>query len=279
MLGRSSPGRYRRWVVLTLACAIPTTGCRTVTAPDWKALAPLRAAVGLASTSARDEAWQRWGDENLESGDLLFVHGESRILLGLVDFSRLASELADSPFSHVAMVSREDDQLWVYDIVAEGPRRIAFADFVVDRRLSLLAAKRLRPEYRQHVPQAIDFCRQAWQQGQPFDDDFRLNNDRWYCSELIEMAFRQSGLPLSDPVPIEQLPGYARVAPAVRHLILSARSIDPAEAVFLPGNDAIGIWASPSLQPLLEPTDVQTPPASVIVSREITSPRLAATTD
>jgi hypothetical protein len=219
------------------------------------------------ATSGHAEAWQRWGEQNLESGDLLFVHGESRILLGLVDFSRLASDLADSPFSHVAIVSREDDQLWVYDIVAEGPRRIAFADFVVDRRLFLLAARRLRPEYREHVPLAIDFCRQAWQQRQPFDDDFRLNNDRWYCSELIETAFRQSGLPLSDPVPIEQLPGYPHVAPAVRHLILSARAIDPGEAVFLPGNDTIGIWASPWLQPLLEPTGIRTPPASATLSR------------
>jgi hypothetical protein len=266
MLRCWSPGRHIRWVILTLACVGLTTGCRTVTAPDWKALTQLRAAVGLAGTSARTEAWQRWGDENLESGDLLFVHGESRIFLGLVDFSRLASDLADSPFSHVAIVSREDDQLWVYDIVAEGPRRIAFADFIVDRRLFLLAAKRLRSEHRQHIPPAIRFCRHAWQQQQPFDDDFRLDNDRWYCSELIEIAFRQSGLPLSEPVPIDQLPGYARVAPAVRHLVLSARSIDPTEPVFLPGNDAIGIWASPSLQPLLEPTDLHAPPSDPMIT-------------
>jgi hypothetical protein len=246
--------------VLLLLGAGLTAGCRTVAPQDWKTLGRLHQVIGRSTDEVRASAWQAWAETNLESGDLLFVRGESRILLGLVNFSQLASDLSDSPFSHIALVSWEDGQLLVYDIVAEGPRRIAFADFVNDRRLSLLAAKRLRPEHRQHVPQAIEFCHQVWKNKQPFDEDFRPDNGRWYCSELIEEAFRQSGLPLSEPLPIQQLPGYHRVASPVRQLVLTARSIDPAESVFLPGNDTIGIWASPQLEILLEPTDIDHPP-------------------
>jgi hypothetical protein len=263
-----------RFAILLLASLTCLVGCRTTAPSDWSTLARLTATIGLASAPVHVQAWQRWGDANLEDGDLLFVRGENRILLGLVDFSELASNLTDSPFSHVALVSREGGQLLVYDIVAEGPRRLAFADFVADRRLSLLAAKRLRPEYRQHAPQAIAFCRQVWQQQDPFDEDFRLDNGRWYCSELIETAYRNAGLALSEPVPIQQLPGYHRVSPAVRQLVLSAKPIKPTEAVFVPGNDTLGMWSSPSLQPLLDPTDIADPPlAPQPNSREFGSPR------
>jgi hypothetical protein len=254
-------GRRSVWLArVLLACIVSQAGCRTVPPSVEELSARWQAAIGMPDTPARVLAWQHWGQSHLESGDLLFVRGQHHILLGLVDFSHLASDLTDSPFSHIALVSREGDRLWVYDTVAEGPRRTAFADFVADRRLKLLAARRLRREHRHHASQAIDFCHDVWRQQVPFDDHFRLDNGRWYCSELIEMAFRHAGLPLSEPVPIRQLPGYDRVSPAVGQVLLAARSIDPTEPVFFPGNDSLGIWASAALEPLLESTDIRQPP-------------------
>jgi hypothetical protein len=264
MPGCWKPGLWIRRAVLTLACLSGTAGCRATATTDFRFLRQVPGVMGLSGTNARAEAWQHWGEQHLESGDLLFVHGESRILLGLVNFSSLASDLADSPFSHIALVSREEGRVWVYDIVAEGPRRLSFSDFVADRRLSLLAAKRLRPEYRHHIPPAIEFCRQVWRQRTPFDTNFRADNGRWYCSELVETAFRQTGLSLSEPVPIQQLPGYPNIAPAVRRLMHTARAIDVAEPVFLPGNDSLGIWSSPVLELVLEPTSVDALPPSAI---------------
>lgn len=253
--------RYSAWLaVLFLAGTVFQPGCRTVQPPVEDLSARWQAAIGMPDTRARVSAWQRWAESHLESGDLLFVRGQHRILLGLVDFSNLASDLTDSPFSHIALVSREEDGLWVYDIVAEGPRRTAFADFVADRRLTLIAARRLRQQHRWSALPAIEFCHDVWQQQTPFDDSFRLENGRWYCSELIEMAFRHAGLPLSQPVPIQQLPGYDRVSPALRQVLLTARSIDPSEPVFFPGNDSAGIWSSAALEPLLAPTDIRQPP-------------------
>ncbi|TVS07966.1 MAG: hypothetical protein EA424_29115 [Planctomycetaceae bacterium] len=261
---RRSDHRSVWLAALLLACSVCQAGCRAVQPPVEDLSARWQAAIGMPDTRARALAWQHWGQSHLESGDVLFVRGQHRILLGLVDFSRLASDLTESPFSHIALVSREGDRLWVYDTVADGPRRTAFADFVADRRLTLLAARRLRLEHRHYASQAIDFCRDVWQQQVPFDDNFRLENGRWYCSELIEMAFRHAGLPLSEPVPIRQLPGYDRVSPAVGQVLLAARSIDPSEPVFFPGNDSLGIWASAALEPLLEPTDIRQPPQPTI---------------
>ncbi len=237
-------------------------GCRAMAPPDWTTIPLLHETSRLLTGAADARAWQRWGQANLQSGDVLFVRGESRIFLGLVNFSELSSQLADSPFSHVAIVARENEQLVVYDVVAEGTRRTEFADFVADRRLWTLAAKRLRPEYQAYVPSALAYCRQISREHQPFDEEFQLDNDRLYCTELIEKAFRQSGLALSEPVPIDQLPGYERVPAAIRKVVLAARSIEPDQAVFVPGNETIGLWSSPCLEPLLEVTDINSPPAT-----------------
>jgi hypothetical protein len=234
-------------------------GCQTM-APPVRQAAPLLPAAWRSQTDSR-EAWNSWGQENLQSGDLLFVLGESRILLGLVNFSKLSSELADSPFSHVALVAREDGELVVYDIVPDGPRRTAFAEFVADRQAHTLAVKRLRPPYRHHIPEAIEYCAYVWKRRLPFDDSFRMDNERLYCSEMIEMAFRHAGLNLSQPLPIDQLPGYGELSPATRQLIQAATPIRPHQLVFVPGNETIGLWASPCLETVLDSSDLRRPPS------------------
>ena len=210
----------------------------------------------------RAKRWEQWASSHLQDGDLLFVQGESRILLGLVDFSKLCTELADSQFSHIALVAREQGQWVVYDTVLTGPRRTPFGQFMADRRVWKVAVKRLRPEYRARVPQAIAYCRQVVETGIAFDDDFRLNNDRLYCSELIEVAFRHGGIALSEPIAINRLPGFDRVAKTTLRVVEAATSIEPEQKVIVPGNDRFGIWACPYLELVLPITDASSPPES-----------------
>lgn len=224
------------------------------------------AGVPLPDTNQRffwrdkQSLWNDWAHNNLQSGDLLFVSGESRILMGLVDFSKLCREVAESDFSHIALVSREHDELVVYDAVLGGARRTPFGQFVADRRVWKIAVKRLQPEQQRFVPGAIAYCRQAYESKTEFDRDFRLNNDRLYCTELIELAFRHAGLPLSEPIRIDQLPGYDDVNEPTRRLVLAATSLENDQELLLPGNDTIGIWANPHLDLVLDLTDVSSPP-------------------
>lgn len=257
---RRAPATRCALAIAALAAALATiAGCRAV-APSVRQHGAFAWAAAERSRAASREAWQRWGDAHLAEGDILFVQGESRILLGLVNFSKLASELSDSPFSHVALVAREDGLLVVYDTVAGGPRRTPLAELLASRELWIWGVKRLRPEYRDRIPDAVAYCRQAWLQQLPFDEDFRLDNEELYCAELVENAFRQNGLNLSEPVPIRLLPGYGRLSAPTRQMLLAATSIPAAQAVFIPGNDAIGLWASPCLQPLLDASELDALP-------------------
>ena len=217
-----------------------------------------------SSQAAAREAWTAWGEAHLESGDLLFVAGDSRILLGWVNFSQLAQQLTDSPFSHIALAAREDGQWVVYDTVPGGPRRTPLADFLADRRVHQWAVQRVRPESRHAIPYALEYCRDVWERQVPFDERFGHDNGRLYCSEMVEMAYRQAGLKLSDPVPIHQLPGYDSLSPHLIRLLRTAARIRPDQPVFVPGNDTLGLWASPRLKPVLEVSDLHVPPRFAI---------------
>ncbi len=254
-----SASRLRIWLVL---CALLVTGCHSLghtcgqPARSWSRCGHRHCAA------VREAGWNLWAAEHLQSGDIVFVLGESRILLGLVNFSKLSTDIAGSRFSHVGLVSREADQVEVYDIVAEGARRMTFGAFMNDGRVWTVAVKRLQPEYQSAVPAAIEYCQTVYADRRQFDSDFRLDNDRLYCSEMLELAFQHAGLSLADPVPMCSLPHFDRLREPTKRLIHIATKIDFAQPIYLPGNDQIGIWACPYLDLILPPMDPATPPSA-----------------
>ena len=234
-------------LVLSVLVGCRTTALVTASSPDLF--------TRLGWTDREEEiAWDRWADVHLHNGDLVFVRGNSRILFGLVNFSQLCTDVADSRFSHVGLVSREPDGVYVYDVVIGGPRHIRFGRFATDNRISLIAVKRLKPEYRSCIPAAIEYCRTVGSASGKFDSEFRLDNDHFYCSELIELAFRHAGLPLSRPVRIDHLPRIDELTPTTRVLIDTLSNIRMDQEIFLPGNDQIGIWSCPYLDLVLDAT-------------------------
>lgn len=250
------------WSLLMLAALV---GCRAAPLAAGAPGVPL----SFLPWDHREEqvAWERWAASHLQSGDLVFVRGESRILFGLVNFSQLCTEVAASRFSHVGLVSCEKDGVFVYDVVVGGPRRVPFGKFASDRQISHFAVKRLQPEYRAYVPAAVAYCRQVSARGGKFDTELKLNNDHYYCSELIELAFRHAGLPLSQPIRIDQLPHIDQLSASTRTLIGTLTTIEMQQELFLPGNDQIGIWSCPYLDLVLDVTTTSQPPADPAASR------------
>jgi hypothetical protein len=254
--------------LLAAIVAAAVSGCST-TGQRLPALPSQLLASSAFSRRPIADQWQQWAKENVQSGDILFIQGESHILLGLVNFSQVCMQLTDSRFSHVAVAAREGSELVVYDIIRDGARRTPWGDFVGDRRVHTLAVKRLRPEYRDRIPAALAYCRQVYESGVPFDQSFQLGNDRLYCSELIEIAFRKAGLPLSATVRIDQLPGYAKLRAPTKQLLETATPLRSSQEVLIPGNDTQGIWASPCLELVLDATKIANPPrARTLAARD-----------
>jgi hypothetical protein len=201
--------------------------------------------------------WRRWGRSVLREGDVVFRLGNSRTLHGIFPLSHFIARASGSPFSHTGIVAIEDESPVVYDCSADGMRRQPFEVWMLDC-VGPRGVKRLKPEYRRHIPGVIRYCRKVFEQQLPFDFEFRLDDAAFYCLELTEKAFRSQGLALSEPVKIgdwENLVSYPLTALAIPYVtgMVLKHPITLELPVYLPGNERQGVWASPLLETVVGP--------------------------
>ncbi len=257
-----------RIVVLALGlcgwCGCSATS--TYTTPAGLFVLAERPSRDLQKESLRKQ-WEAWGRQNLCDGDVVFVMGESRILMGFLNFSKFSAEIAESDYSHVGVIAIEDGEPVVYDIISEGALRRPWGQYVTDGRVWAIAVRRLHPAYRDCIPAAVEFCRRVYREQPKFDEEFRPNNGRYYCAELVETAFRQAGQPLCDPIRIKDLPGFHRLSPLTIHLVEATTSLTRDQEVVMPGNATYGIWSCPLLLTVLEKTDSKSPPPLAPIAR------------
>lgn len=254
--------------VLLLAgwtCLLPVAGCSTfATSPSMTTVPPEwrnRNSWGPEGNAARADgtlqplyysekmaALAEFGREHIQEGDVLFRFGISYDPRGCI-LSSLVARVGDSPFSHEAIAHWEDGVLYVYDAVPapEGVRKIPFEFWALDNAPHSFAIKRLLPEYQPCIPAAMDNLEMVYQMQPPFDPSLKPDDDRVYCSEMIEKAFRAAGLELSEPIPLRCLPNYLRYS-FLRPAAALVVGIDVNEPVFAPGNECYGMFDSPRLE-------------------------------
>src|SRR5262249_7395882 len=140
---------------------------------------------------------------------------------------------------------------------SDGIRLKPFEVWMIDC-VGSLGVKRLRPEYRRHIPGVLGYCRKVFEEQVPFDYEFRMDDAAFYCVELTEKAFRSQGLALSESVRIgdwEHLGHYPLTALAIpigSGMVLE-RPITLDQPVYVPGNEHQGMWASPFLETVFGP--------------------------
>lgn len=285
--GGGGGGRVARMMVVS-AALFAAAGCRTpgidtdlLVPRGWKPnpwgpisnAARCRGELPNIPNNPDMAVWDDWARRNLRDGDLLFRMGDARAALGLFPFSRVSAAIANSRYSHSGIVAIEGGEPVVYDTTTTGPQRHPFAVWLLDARGSV-AVKRPRPEYQAYAPKAVEFCRAVYDKQVPFDYDMRLGDDRFYCIEMTERAYRTSGLPLSESIPLYRLPRYHEYPWTVRLMRLCTPMI-PQQRAYVIGNESIGIWASPALELVYEAPNSR-PPADV-ASPRLPDERLART--
>lgn len=209
----------------------------------------------------RISAWDSWAARHLQAGDLVFIQSEGNLILGVIDFSKLTRDVTQSPFTHMGIVAIENGQAVVYDTVVTGPGRKTFGQTMALADVKGVAVKRLRAEFREHIPGAVAYCRGVYDAQIEFDKKLRLDNDELYCTELVELAFRSTGLPLSQPIRWDALPGFDEGSVSINAIRLANRARAD-EYVIVPGNAQMGIWSSPKLELVLDLTSVESAPAA-----------------
>lgn len=138
-----------------------------------------------------------------------------------------------------------------YDTVSGGPRRKNVGWYLARDKIERVAIKRPHLRFASHIPPAVEFCRNVYDEQVKFDERFLLEDDRYYCAEFVDLAYRRSGLPMCRPMPINQLPNFREFSVPTAKLVEWFTSISPQQAVIMPGNESMGIWSSPTLQLVL----------------------------
>lgn len=138
-----------------------------------------------------------------QSGDLLFQDLDCGELCDAIEKVTHGAEGAN--LSHVGIVSVENDTAFVYEAIGSGVRKTLLEKFFDRSRDTLgnpkVLAGRIVKKHDYVIPAAIQYCRNTL--NQPYDHIFDLENNQYYCSELVYFAFKDSaGQHLFDVTPM-----------------------------------------------------------------------------
>lgn len=104
--------------------------------------------------------WSTWGKNILRDGDIVFRLGDAKALGGRFPLSQFIATATGSQFSHTGIVAVESGSPVVYDCSSAGVQRQPFEVWMLDC-VGAVGVKRLKPEYRKHIPGVLSYCREV----------------------------------------------------------------------------------------------------------------------
>lgn len=129
---------------------------------------------------------------NLKEGDLLFQQLNCGELCHAIEAVTYGVNGKD--FSHCAIVVNMNDTLKVVEAIGDQVQVNSIQNFLARSgdtlELKRTTIGRVKKKYAPLIQQATAFAKN--QIGEPYDDEFLLKNDKWYCSELLYESFKDA---------------------------------------------------------------------------------------
>lgn len=122
----------------------------------------------------------------LKEGDLLFQDLDCGSMCDAIE--TVTEGVNGMDFSHCAMVIRNNDSLKVIEAIGEGVVITPLKEFI--KRSSKIQAARLKGRDEALLKRACRYAKAL--KGKAYDEVFLLNNDQYYCSELLYEAFKSA---------------------------------------------------------------------------------------
>ena len=129
----------------------------------------------------------------LQPGDLLFQDSDCGPLCDAIE--KVTTGVEGANFTHVGIVAKDgSDNFVVIEAVSSGVKATELQTFL-DRSSDLkgrpkVVVGRLKKPYRRLISGALQEALNL--EGKPYDKVFAINNDAYYCSELIYEIFRRA---------------------------------------------------------------------------------------
>lgn len=135
----------------------------------------------------------------LDNGDLLFVTAKDTGLSGAIN--NVTKKQENASFDHIGIVEKNRDGIFVLHAAPKGgSQKQSVKEFIKehsdeDRKVMIY---RLKPQYQNAVPAAIRKAESML--GKPYNFNYILDENSYYCSDFIERAFREDHIFKLEPM-------------------------------------------------------------------------------
>ncbi|KIC63260.1 YiiX/YebB-like N1pC/P60 family cysteine hydrolase [Chryseobacterium taiwanense] len=135
----------------------------------------------------------------LQNGDLLFVTAKESGLSGAIN--NVTQKEKNASFDHIGVLEKiGGDYFVLHASPKRGSDKLKLKDFVEDQKNDgqAIIVYRLKPEYQNAIPDAI--AKGNSMLGKPYNFNYILSEDSYYCSDFIERIFRKDHVFTLEPM-------------------------------------------------------------------------------
>ncbi|AYZ13584.1 hypothetical protein EGY05_17280 [Chryseobacterium arthrosphaerae] len=139
------------------------------------------------------------GTGSLKNGDLLFVTAKETGLSGAIN--NVTQKQKTASFDHIGILEKEGNKMFVLHAAPKGgSQKQTLQDFINDQKTDgqNVVVYRLKPEYQKAIPKALEKANSML--GKPYNFNYILDENSYYCSDFIERAFRDESVFKLEPM-------------------------------------------------------------------------------
>jgi uncharacterized protein YycO len=136
---------------------------------------------------------------DLKNGDLLFVTAKDSGLSGAIN--NVTQKQKNASFDHIGILQKENGKFYVLHAAPKGgSQKQNLKDFMKDQTNDgqSVIVYRLKLQYQNAIPLAIERANSML--GKPYNFNYILNENSYYCSDFIERAFREDHIFNLEPM-------------------------------------------------------------------------------
>ncbi|GAA4150691.1 YiiX/YebB-like N1pC/P60 family cysteine hydrolase [Chryseobacterium ginsenosidimutans] len=135
----------------------------------------------------------------LKNGDLLFVTAKETGLSGAIN--NVTQKQKNASFDHIGILEKNKDGVFVLHAAPKGgSQKQDLKYFLKDQANDgqRVIVYRLKPPYQNSIPGAISEAESML--GKPYNFNYILDENSYYCSDFIERAFRKDHIFKLEPM-------------------------------------------------------------------------------
>lgn len=135
----------------------------------------------------------------LKNGDLLFVTAKETGLSGAIN--NVTQKQKNASFDHIGILQKDKNGVFVLHAAPKGgSQKQNFNEFLKDQANDgqKVVLYRLKPQFQKNIPEAIEKANSML--GNPYNFNYILDENSYYCSDYIERAFRKDKIFTLEPM-------------------------------------------------------------------------------